>query len=243
MNEYLDNVQYSPIRHHPYAEWFREVQYNGKSLSAAEREEFISVADETISGFAEGLPLLKRMLEDNRNKHDDKREAYFVLLSVLQFVTITIIDSIVISKYFILADKDYDRRFMRGKMKVILNEGFKKLYGFDEKTHKNSEWHILAEVIKYFPGNISQYQELTSLLEEQSKSSSWWKDERDVETHLDADKLYDSRCEDIEESKVMMESLKLYNTLFAAYDFLSNMHACVYNTLLEKYKRGELIDE
>lgn len=242
MNEDLDNIQYSPIRNYPYAEWFREVQYNGKSLSAAEREEFISVADETISGFAEGLPLLKRMLEDNRNKHDDKREAYFVLLSVLQFVTITIIDSIVISKYFILADKDYDRRFMRGKMKVILNEGFKKLYGFNEG--KQSKWNDIGTIVKFFPKEIHrQYQELSALLDVHSKSSSWWKDERDVETHLDADKLYDSRCEDIEESKVMMESLKLYNTLFAAYDFLSNMHACVYNTLLEKYKRGELIDE
>lgn len=242
MNEYLDNVQYSPIRNYPYAEWFREVQYNGKSLSAAEREEFISVADDTISGFAEGLPLLKRMLEDNRNKHDDKREAYFVLLSVLQFVTITIIDSIVISKYFILADKDYDRRFMRGKMKVILNEGFKKLYGFNEG--KQSKWNDIGTIVKFFPEEIHrQYQELSALLDVHSKSSSWWKDERDVETHLDADKLYDSRCEDIEESKVMMESLKLYNTLFAVYAFLSNMNVCFNSALIEKYKRGELIDE
>ena len=242
MNDEIGNIQYSPIRDYPYAEWFREVQYNGKSLSAAEREEFISVADETISGFAEGLPLLKRMLEDNRNKHDDKREAYFVLLSVLQFVTITIIDSIVISKCFILADKDYDQRFMRGKMKVILNEGFKKLYGFNEG--KQSKWNDIGTIVKFFPEEIHrQYQELSALLDVHSKSSSWWKDERDVETHLDADKLYDSRCEDIEESKVMMESLKLYNTLFAVYAFLSNMHECVYNTLLEKYKRGELIDE
>jgi hypothetical protein len=242
MNEYLDNVQYSPIRDYPYAEWFREVQYNGKSLSATERKEFVSVADETISGFAEGLPLLKKMLEDNRNKHDDKREAYFVLLSVLQFVTITIIDSIVISKYFILADKDYDRRFMRGKMKVILNEGFKKLYGFNEG--KQSKWNDIGTILKFFPEEIHrQYQELSALLDAHSKSSSWWKDERDVETHLDADKLYDSRCEDIEESKVMMESLKLYNTLFAVYAFLSNIHKCIHNTLFEKYKRGELIDE
>ena len=31
----------------------------------------------------------------------------------------------VAGKYFILADRDYDRRFMRGKLFVILNEGFK----------------------------------------------------------------------------------------------------------------------
>lgn len=49
------------------------------------------------------------------------------------------IDSMVVGKYFILADRDYDQRFMRGKLFVILKEGFKKLYGFNEKSHKKSE--------------------------------------------------------------------------------------------------------
>ena len=242
MNEDLDNIQYSPIRNYPYAEWFREVQYNGKFLSVTERKEFISVADETISGFTEGLPLLKKMLEDNRGKYDEFHESYSVLLSVMQFVTITVIDSMVITKYFILADKDYDRRFMRGKMKVILNEGFKKLYGFN--GGKKSKWNDIGTILKYFPEEIHrQYQELTSLLDAHSKSSSWWREERVAETHLDADKLYDSRCEDIEESKVMLDSLKLYDTLFDVYAFLSNMHACINNTLIDKYKRGELSEE
>ena len=244
MNDDLGNIQYSPIYNYPYTEWFREVQYNGKSHSATERKKFVSVADDTIAGFAEGLPLLKKMLEDNRGKYDEFHESYSVLLSVMQFVTITMIDSMVITKYFILADKDYDRRFMRGKMKVILNEGFKKLYGFNEKSHKESEWNRLSRIVNNFPENIkSQYQELTSLLENHSQSSSWWKDERDVETHLDADKLYDSRCEDIEESKVMMDSLKLFDTLFAVDLFLTNMHACINNALIDKYKRGELSEE
>lgn len=242
MNEDLGNIQYSPIRDYPYAKCFQEVQYNGKSLNATERKEFISVADKTIARYAKGLTLLKRLLEDNRNKQSDAHEVYSILLSVLQFVQITMIDSIVISKYFILADNDYDRRFMRGKMKVILNEGFKKLYGFNEG--KQSKWNDIGTILKFFPEKIhSQYQELSYLLEKHSKSSSWWKDERDVETHLDADKLYDSRCEDIEESKVMMESLKLYDTLFAVDAFLINMHACFRNFLIDKYKQGKLREE
>lgn len=242
MNDDLDNIQYSPIRNYPYAEWFREVQYNGKSLSATERKEFIFVADVTISFYAEGLPMLKRMIEDNRDKHDEAHETYFKLLSVMQFVLITLIDSMVITKYFILADKDYDRRFMRGKMKVILNEGFKKLYGFN--NGKQSNWNDIGTILKFFPEEIHrQYHELSFLLEKHSKSSSWWKGERDVETHLDADKLYESRCEDIEEGKVMMDSMKLYNALFSVYAFLYNMHVCFHNTLIEKYKRGELKEE
>ena len=90
---------------------------------------------------------------------------------------------------------------MRGKLRVVLNEGFKKLYGFNDKNRGNSEWKKLASVLKYFPEEINhQYNHLSSLLEEHSKSSSWWRDERDIETHLDTEKLYDSRCEDIIES-------------------------------------------
>lgn len=147
----------------------------------------------------------------------------------------------VAGKYFILADREYDRRFMRGKLFVILNEGFKKLYGFNEKSHKKSEWDKLQSIMKYFPEVINrQYQELTYLLEKQSHTSSWWKDERNYETHLDAGKLYKSRQEEIVESKVMMDSMKLFNTLLAVNHFLSNVHTCIFNFLVGKYRRGEL---
>jgi hypothetical protein len=139
-------------------------------------------------------------------------------------------DSMVASKYFILADKDYDRRFMRGKLLVILNEGFKRLYGFDEKTYKKSEWDRLLPLMKFFPEVINrQYQELTFLLEKHAKSSSWWREERNLETHLKAEKLYVSRQEEVIESKVMMDSLKLFSTLFAVDHFLTNVHACLVN--------------
>lgn len=240
----IEEIQYSPIWNYRYEQWFRETHYNGKPLSDDERKNMINLIDENISETAEGLPIIKRILESLNDFHDEGHVVYRTIVSVMQFVGITMIDSMVIGKYFLLADKDYDRRFMRGKMKVILNEGFKKLYGFDEKAHEKSEWNKLSPLLKYFPEDIQhQYRHLTSLLEEHSKSSSWWRDERNVETHLDAGKLYDSRCEDIVECKVMMESLKLFDTLFAAECFLSNMHACFRNSLVEMYLRGELKEE
>lgn len=240
----MENVQYSPIRNYRYEQFFQEVQYNGKELNDDERKVFVQVADRSISQLSERLPRVKVLLDSNKNAHDEYHEAYSVLISVMQFVMMTMIDSMVIGKYFILANKDYDRRFMRGKMKVILNEGFKKLYGFEENSHKKSEWNKLAGIMKYFPKNmISQYQELSSLLEEQSISSSWWKDERDVETHFDADKLYVSRCEDVVESKVMMDSMKLYYALSAVDALLINMHSCFNNFLIDLYNRGELKEE
>ena len=126
-------------------------------------------------------------------------------------------------------------------MSVILNEGFKKLYGFEEKTHQKSEWHRLVPILKIFPEDIKvQYKKLSSLLEEHSRSSSWWRDERNVETHLDIEKLYMSRCDDVVESKVMMDSNKLFSTLYAVNLFMKNMYACFLNSLVCKYLHGEL---
>ena len=51
---------------------------------------------------------------------------------------------------------------------------------------------------------------------------------------------YKSRQEEIVESKVMMDSMKLFNTLLAVSHFLSNVHACILNFLVGKYRRGEL---
>jgi hypothetical protein len=218
------------------------MQYNGKELNEDEKKEFLQMVNGTISIHLEGLPILKEALEQIKDLHDEFHEAYRVVISVSQFALITMIDSMVISKYFILADQDYDKRFMRGKMKVILNEGFKKLYGF--KGGKDSKWDELSSILKYFPEEIKkQYQELSSLLEKEAKSSSWWKDEREWDTRLDAEKLYISRCEDVVESKVMMESLKLFKTLRAVNFFLKNMHTFLYNLLVDMYLRGELKKE
>ena len=210
-------------------------------LNEAEKKDYVELADRTISQYFEGLPLLKEELEEIEDRHDDYGEINRVVDSLLLFTIITSIDCMIISKYFILADKDYDKRFMRGKMTVILNEGFKKLYGFDEKTRNKSEWNRLPPILNHFPSNIrQQYDQLSNLLKHHSESSSWWKDERNVETHLDAKKLYDSRNEELVESEVMMDSMKLFDTLFAVFLFLKNMHGCIYNDLVGKYYRGEL---
>ena len=244
MNDDWGNIHYSPIQDYQYEQFFQEVQYNGKELNDDERKEFLKKVDECISQHIEGLPLAKDILERIKDLHDDFHEIQRTIVSASQFCLITMIDSMVLGKYFILANNDYDQRLMRGKLRVVLNEGFKKLYGFNDKNRENSEWIKLASILKYFPEEINhQYKYLSSLLEGHSKSSLWWKDERDMETHLDTEELYNSRCELIIESKVMMESLKLYNTLYAVNNFLSNMHSCINNFCVDKYRRGELKEE
>lgn len=244
MNEDLNLIHYSPIPNHNYSQWFQDVEYNGKTLTDSERKEYATIVDDTVAIFTEGLPILNEILEESKDKQDEYSKIDRTIVSVMLYVIITMIDSMVASKYFVLADKDYDRRFMRGKLFVILNEGFKNLYGFDKKTRKESEWEKLLPLLNHFPKNINlQYQELTALLEKHAQASSWWRDERNAETHLDAEMLYKSRQEEIIESKVMMDMNKLYQTLLAVNLFLDNLHRCLLNYLITKYKRGELKEE
>lgn len=240
MNKDLDNILYSPIRNYNYSQWFQDFQYNDKVLSDLERQDYIAEVNFTIDQYSEGVPLILDALKKHKEQHGEQDRFLETIYSVSLFVVITMIDILVVSKYFMLAEKDYERRLMRGKLSVILNEGFKKLYGFG-KVHKSTEWGRLSPLMKYYPEGIKeQYQKLTSLLEEQARSSLWWKKERDCETHQDAEELVESRLEEIIESKVMMDSMKLFEALLAVDHFISNMHGCWLNYLLDKYKKGEL---
>lgn len=240
----LDNIQYSPILNYRYERFFRDTRYNGDRLDEATRKKLISIIDEDVAQYSEGLPMLAKMLEQFKSYDDDGHHVYGVIVSVMQFAIITMIDCMVIGKYSMLADSDYDKRFMRGKMKVVLNEGFKKLYGFEGNTIMRSEWNKVGTIINYFPTELElQYKQLSSLLDHHARTSSWWRDERNMETHLDTEKLYVSRCEEVVEAQVMLDSLKLFDALFAVNLFLGNLHAYLRNVLIDKYKRGELSEE
>ena len=239
MNEDLSDIKYSPIRDYNCAQYFESLNYNGRTLTEKERNELVTFIDETVSQHSSGLPLIQDILESSRNQQDEYHVIKNTVASVMLFLTLTMTDCLTASKYFLIADNDYDRRFMRGKMMVILNEGFKRLYGFDARTQKKSEWNKLKPFMSYFAPIIqTQYEELTSRLDQHARSSSWWKDERNLETHLDAERLYLSRQEEVIESKVMMDNSKLYGTLLAAFVFLMNVHACQQNFLVSKCKRG-----
>ena len=246
MNDDLDNIQFKPIWDYNYSQWFQEVQYNEKTLSDEERRDFVAFLDQTIERYSEGIPLMREALEKAKDQHDGYHELERAVVSIMFFVLITMIDSLVASKYFLLADKDYDRRFMRGKLMVILNEGFKHLYGFGSKNKdKKNEpiWTKLKPLMSHFPDIVKgQYQELSVLLRNYAKSS-WWKNERDYEVHLEVENLYASRQEEIIESKVMMDMMKLYSSLHAVNCFLENMHTCLYNYCVKNYRDGKLVDQ
>lgn len=90
-----------------------------------------------------------------------------------------------------------------------LNEGFKKLYGFNKDGYKSSYCAKLEQIInRFFHRFKGEFKELMSDFEQLSKDS-WWKDERDAEVHIDVTKLYALRHEEINERKVAMEADQL----------------------------------
>ena len=201
------------------------IYYNNKVLSAQEREEFRIRAEETIEIFTEsidGFCELYQEYKPSQNKVHDKITK--TVLDVGIFTCYTYCDCTVLLKHFILSTDLYEKRLFRGKLKVLLNEGFKSLYGFNDKQRKKSYYIKLGEIMNYFPGFQLEYDSILLKLKQLSEQSTWWKDERNIEVHLDMTQLYKSRHEEINESKVAMEAHLLIDLLVQINKLMGRMH-------------------
>ena len=201
------------------------IYYNNKVLSAQEREEFRIRAEETIEIFTEsidGFCELYQEYKPSQNKAHDKITK--TVLDVGIFTCYTYCDCTVLLKHFILSTDLYEKRLFRGKLKVLLNEGLKSLYGFNDKQRKKSYYIKLGEIMNYFPGFQSEYDSILLKLKQLSEQSTWWKDERNIEVHLDMSQLYKSRHEEINESKVAMEAHLLIDLLVQINRLMGRMH-------------------
>ena len=201
------------------------IYYNNKVLSAQEREEFRIRAEETIEIFTEsidGFCELYQEYKPSQNKVHDKITK--TVLDVGIFTCYTYCDCTVLLKHFILSTDLYEKRLFRGKLKVLLNEGFKSLYGFNDKQCKRSYYIKLGEIMNYFPGFQLEYDSILLKFKQLSEQSTWWKDERNTEVHLDMSQLYKSRHEEINESKVAMEAHLLIDLLVQINRLMGRMH-------------------
>ena len=201
------------------------IYYNNKVLSAQEREEFKIMCEETIRDFSEsieGFYELSQEFKPSQNKDHDKITK--TVLDVGIFTSYTFCDCVALLKHFVLSSNAYDKSLFRGKLKVLLNEGFKSLYGFNDKQRKRSYYIKLGEIMNYFPGFQLEYDSILLKLKQLSEQSTWWKDERNTEVHLDMSQLYKTRHEEINESKVAMESQLLIGLLVQINKLMGRMH-------------------
>ena len=209
------------------------IYYNNKVLSAQEREEFRILSEETIRDFSEsieGFYELSQEFKPSQNKDHDKITK--TVLDVEIFTSYTFCDCVALLKHFVLSSNAYDKSLFRGKLKVLLNEGFKSLYGFNDKQRKRSYYIKLGEIMNYFPGFQLEYDSILLKLKQLSEQSTWWKDERNTEVHLDMSQLYKTRHEEINESKVAMESHLLIDLLVQINRLMGRMHQTYLNYMM-----------
>ena len=72
MNEDLEYIQFSPIRNYNYAQWFQDVQHNGRVLTGRNQQDYIAVLNNTIDQYSEGLPLLRDALKEHKDQPGEK---------------------------------------------------------------------------------------------------------------------------------------------------------------------------
>ncbi len=198
----------------------RELTYNNRILSEQERAEFCKESDKCINEFSECIEGICQLAKEvSKSENADYNKITNTVINIGIFTGYSFCDCIVLTKLFVRATNPYEKSFLRGKLKVQLNEGFKKLYGFDTKGYKNSFCAQLEAIITMFPEFRNEFDELLADLKLISKDS-WWKDERDAEVHIDAAKLYELRHEEINESKVAMEAGQLTD-LFNRFNHLT----------------------
>lgn len=216
----------------------RELIYNNRILSEQERTEFCKESDKYINEFSEcieGICLLAKEVPESEDS--DYSKITNTIINIGIFTNYSFCDCVVLTKLFVRATSPYEKSLLRGKLKVQLNESFKKLYGFNVKGYKDSYCAQLGDIIKMFPRFRNEFNELLSDLEWSSKDS-WWKDERDAEVHIDAAKLYELRHEEINESKVVMEAEQLIDLFRRFNHLIAEMYRVYLNHITAQFVKG-----
>jgi hypothetical protein len=211
----------------------QDIQYNNKILSPKERADFNEVADKWINTFSELIDGMYEIGKEYKDMDNIHHRVSKIMNDVSVFVCYAFADCIVLTKLFINTPIVYEKSLLRGKLKVHLNECFKKLYGFTEKARKESYAVQLQDIMPHFRGPDREYAGILQDLEEISKRDSWWKEIRSAEVHLDIPVLYESRHEEINESQVVMETMRLIPFFNRFNDLLSRMNQAHLNYMFE----------
>lgn len=224
-----------------------EINFRNRDLSPQERISTIAEIDKLVQQYAESIPVYHQAKVVARSGNVPSKPLAKLLETIYsagEFTIMVIADCAVAQKFFLESTNDYDKRFARGKLRVILNEGFKKVYGFSSSKNKSKKgptiWEQISELYPLFPNNLKViYNKIQASLEKYSEDA-WWVNDRNIETHLDIDGLYESRQEEIIEGKVIMESMELVNILLRVHDFITKLHGSYCETLVQLYLRQQV---
>ena len=218
-----------------------KLSYNNRILTPDERVEYCKISDNYINEFSEYIDGIYQLAKDSSlSEHSASSQINNTLIETSLFIQYSLCDCAVLNKLFIRATNPYEKSMLRGKLKVLLNESFKKLYGFNKKGYKDSYCAQLEVIMPMFPGFKSQFDELLSDLAQISKDS-WWKEERDAEVHIDAVRLYGLRHEEINESKVVIETLQLTACFNRFNNLMRNLSKASFEHMVSVLKKEGIL--
>ena len=88
-----------------------------------------------------------------------------------------------------------------------------------------------------FPGFKTEFDKTLADLDQISKRDSWWKEVRNAEVHIDIPPLYESRHEEINESKVVMETMELIDFFIKFNDLIARMGNALINHMWKNLRQ------
>ena len=215
--------------------------HNNKVLSAEERENFINLSEQTIDEFYESAERIYAIYKGGEwQGSKNHNEIFESIVKTNIFISYTYADCVTLLKLFLKENRFYEKSCLRGKLKVLLNEGFKRTYGFSKHKYHETYCYKIEQILSQDfipPVYIDEFKAIKSELKLLSESHNWWKDVRDNEVHLDTDKLYESRHEPINESQVTIQTLNLLDILNRINNFVLAFNQAYINYMSQNIKQ------
>lgn len=186
------------------------------------KEELILLLENTLREMPQsldGIHATKKLFSTLSSINSERISALAKLYDISLYVSLLSGDFVVLFRQFLSSDLLYERKYAMSKLYPLMNESFKRLYGFvNEKTGRvklssDAYWKDIQELVPLMNETEKVlYDELEDLLLKKA-SFSWWKDVRDAEVHLDAEKIYKNRCDQKDENVAIRDAMSFYDVL------------------------------
>ena len=132
----------------------------------------------------------------------------------------------------------YDKRQAMTKINIVMSEGYKKIYGFENKQREKSYWaNQIKTVVDFIGGFDKEYKELETKLVDFGKNGSLNKDMRDLAVHYDSDpmKVY-CMLSELDAEEITRSCKKFYDLINSITKFVWQLS----NKMMSKLSRIQL---
>ena len=186
------------------------------------KEELILLLEDTLREMpdrVDGIHATKQLFSALSSINSERFNTLEKLYQPALFASLLSGDFAVLFHQFLSSKLLYERKYAMAKLYPLMNESFKRLYGFvNEKTGQvklspDAYWKDIQELVPLMnETEKALYDELEDILLKKA-SFSWWKDMRDAEVHLDAEKIYKHRSDQEDENVAIRDAMSFYDVL------------------------------